>query len=432
MRKATAELILKDPDRFAHHDRVFLNNPVVMQGMGLAPLVVLATSGQNAVMLAAAVALLLVPSRVLACLLSRLFPLNSENPAPEELQKKLLPRALVYSLSASVVYLAAYPILNAVFGTSLLTLGIYLPLLVVEPLLTYRFGRVQETLHKAVSKGLRITVGYALLLMLLGCVREWLALGTGFGTPVGQRLYRAGRAVRRVACTGSSAQGLSGTGSAQPCGCACTEGGGRRAMRDVVNAWVVFFGYAVLAVFAQNAIFTRALGVSRLVQLVGDDRTSSWLFGLQLCITQVLVAPLTWYAGSWIVSLENRAQLRPLVYVAAIAVVCTAEELVLGLGRRLPLAGKLLRIVPVAALNSCVLGTVLVERTQSFTLMQSLGFGLGSGVGYLLAVLLVTEAQHRLRSKAIPSAFRGLPITLVYIGVLALAIYGFTGHSVIL
>ena len=200
-------------------------------------------------------------------------------------------------------------------------------------------------------------------------------------------------------------------------------------MRDVVNAWVVFFGYAVLAVFAQNAIFTRALGVSRLVQLVGDDRTSSWLFGLQLCITQVLVAPLAWYAGSWIVPL---AQLRPLAYVAAIAVVCTAEELVLGLGRRLPLAGKLLRIVPVAALNSCVLGTVLVERTQSFTLMQSLGFGLGSGVGYLLAVLLVTEAQHRLRSKAIPSAFRGLPITLVYIGVLALAIYGFTGHSVIL
>ena len=50
----------------------------------------------------------------------------------------------------------------------------------------------------------------------------------------------------------------------------------------------------------------------------------------------------------------------------------------------------------------------------------------------VLAVLLVTEARHRLRSRAIPKAFRGLPITLVYIGVLALAIYGFTGHSVIL
>ena len=55
MRRATAELIVKDPNKFAHHDRVFLNNPVVMQGMGLAPLVVLATSGQNAVMLAVAI-----------------------------------------------------------------------------------------------------------------------------------------------------------------------------------------------------------------------------------------------------------------------------------------------------------------------------------------------------------------------------------------
>ena len=187
MRRATAELIVKDPDKFAHHDRVFLNNPVVMQGMGLAPLVVLATSGQNAGMLAVAVALLLVPSRVLACLLSRLVPLHDEDPAPETLQKKLLPRALVYGFSTAVVYLAVYPILNMLFSTSLLSLGIYLPMLTVEPLLTYRFGRVQETLHKAVSKGLRITVGYALLLMLLGCVREWLALGTVFGTPVGQR-----------------------------------------------------------------------------------------------------------------------------------------------------------------------------------------------------------------------------------------------------
>ena len=190
-------------------------------------------------------------------------------------------------------------------------------------------------------------------------------------------------------------------------------------MRDVVTTSAVFFSYALLAVFAQNAVFTRALGVSRLVQLVGDDRTSSWLFGIQLCITQVLVTPFAWYAGSRIAPLANRAQLRPLVYIASIAVVCVLEHAVL-------------RIVPLAGLNSCVLGTVLVERTQSFTLGQSLGFGLGSGLGYVLAVLLVTEARHRLRSKAIPEAFRGLPITLVYIGVLALAIYGFTGHSVIL
>ena len=142
-------------------------------------------------------------------------------------------------------------------------------------------------------------------------------------------------------------------------------------MKEVVSSSAVFFSYALLAIFAQNAVFTRALGVSRMVQLVGDDRTSSALFGMMLCITQVLVAPVAFLAGRFIAPLDNRAQLRPLVYIASIAVVCLAE-------------------------------------------------------------LLVTEARHRLRSKAIPKAFRGLPITLVYIGVLALAIYGFTGHSVIL
>lgn len=202
-------------------------------------------------------------------------------------------------------------------------------------------------------------------------------------------------------------------------------------MREVLNAVGLFFSYAVLAIFAQNAIFTRGLGVSRLVQLVGDDRTSSGWFALMLCVTQVLVAPLAFFAGGRIAPLENRAQLRPLVYLACIALVCLFEYLVLRLVKG-PRSGLLIRILPLAALNSCVLGTVLVERTQSFTLGQSLGFGLGSGLGYLLAVMLVTEAKNRLRSRAIPAAFRGLPITLVYIGVLALAIYGFTGHSVIL
>ena len=202
-------------------------------------------------------------------------------------------------------------------------------------------------------------------------------------------------------------------------------------MSDVLHLVGVFFSYAVLAIFAQNAVFTRGLGVSRLVQLVGDKRTSSWWFALMLCITQVLVAPLAFYAGRLLAPLPNRAQLRPVVYLACIAVVCLFELVVLKLAKG-PRSGQLIRILPIAAVNSGVLGTVLVERTQSFTLEQSIGFGLGSGLGYLLAVMLVTEAQNRLRSRAIPEAFRGLPITLIYIGVLALAIYGFTGHSVIL
>lgn len=183
MKQRKAEAILRDPGRYAHHDRIFLNNPVVMQGMGLAPLVVLATSGKNALMLAVAVALLLTPSRVLSFGLSKLVPLQ-EHAGEEELRAKLLSRGLIYCGTASVVYLAVYPVLERLFGVGLLTLGIYLPLLVVEPLLIYRYARVQETLRKAVSKGVRVTVGYAVILLLVGCIREWLAAGTVFGLPV--------------------------------------------------------------------------------------------------------------------------------------------------------------------------------------------------------------------------------------------------------
>ena len=164
---------------------------------------------------------------------------------------------------------------------------------------------------------------------------------------------------------------------------------------------------------------------------VGDEWTNSLLFGLLLCDTQFLVAPVGWLAGGWTASFGLPASFRPLVYMACIAVVSGVEMALLYL-LRLPWKRQLLRILPLAALNSCVLGTLLLGRTQNFTLTQALGFGLGSGVGYLMAVLLVTEAQNRLRSQAIPSAFRGMPITLIYIGVLALAIYGFTGHTVIL
>jgi electron transport complex protein RnfE len=168
MNPRKAELLQNEPARFAHHDRVFLNNPVVMLGMGLAPLVVMATSGRNALMLAAAVVLLLTPTRVLASILLRSV-------------RQLLPRSIGYFVVAAVVYFGVYQLLERVFGTELLTLGIYLPMLCAEPLIVYRAGSRPEPVRKALSKGVRVTAGYVLVLLILGCVREAMASGTVFG-----------------------------------------------------------------------------------------------------------------------------------------------------------------------------------------------------------------------------------------------------------
>ena len=81
-----------------------------------------------------------------------------------------------------------------------------------------------------------------------------------------------------------------------------------------------------------------------------------------------------------------------------------------------------------ATFNTCLLGTLLISSVQNFNFAQTLGFALGSGIGYVLAVAVVMGGEKRLESEKIPAMFRGLPITLLYIGILALAIYGFTGH----
>ena len=48
----------------------------------------------------------------------------------------------------------------------------------------------------------------------------------------------------------------------------------------------------------------------------------------------------------------------------------------------------------------------------------------------MLALLVVREGARKLDNENVPETFRGLPVTLLYIGILALAIYGFTGHLI--
>lgn len=203
-------------------------------------------------------------------------------------------------------------------------------------------------------------------------------------------------------------------------------------MSEVLHASATFFLYATLAIFAQNALFARGIGVSRVIQLIGDDDTSSERFGLMLVLVCTLNAPLAWVVNRLAETLPLRSALRPLGYVLCTCAVCGALYLVLSRVHGLPRGEQLCAMLPNVGFNTCVAGTLLVATTQDFTLVQSIGFGLGSGLGFFLAVLLVAEARRRLQNGEVPQAFRGLPIVMIYIGILALAIYGFTGHAVII
>lgn len=198
-------------------------------------------------------------------------------------------------------------------------------------------------------------------------------------------------------------------------------------MTEVLKAISTFFGYAVMAVFAQNAVCTRALGVSRLVQMAGDNSVGSRMFGALLCALQFISALLGYFVNRLFMGWSFWTYLRPLgmvicstaaFFVVLFLIVCFRQD-----G-----AKDIVAVLPMATFNTCVLGTLLVSTTQSFSLGQSLGFALGSGAGYVMAVHVVRMWRIHAHNEAIPATFRGMPIILLYIGILALAIYGFTGH----
>ncbi|MDO5601691.1 MAG: Rnf-Nqr domain containing protein [Oscillospiraceae bacterium] len=193
-----------------------------------------------------------------------------------------------------------------------------------------------------------------------------------------------------------------------------------------------FFVYALAAIFAQNAVFSRSLGVSRLLKLVDDPAMDTLLFSGLLCIVQVLSSMIGYGLNQlflpWTLG-DGRWYLRPVLLVAA--TVITFFIVMFAVATIFKKRKSLTRVaaaLPAATFNCCVLGTLLLMANKNYTLLQTLGFALGTAVGYMLAALLVAESQRTLHSRNLPQSFRGLPATLVYLGILALALYGFTGQ----
>lgn len=158
-------------DRLSRRDRVFLNNPVVMQGLGLASIVVPATSLKNATIMAVGVLLLLTPTRMLATYIGQRVGFKF--------------RAVIYALTSGIVFAAVAYIIDLIFGTSAMSVGIYLPLMVMEPLIIKRYeSPKRERLSTSFKKGMITTAGFCLVLFLIASIREILATGNLGGVEV--------------------------------------------------------------------------------------------------------------------------------------------------------------------------------------------------------------------------------------------------------
>lgn len=164
MKDRSSRFFADNMDRLSRWDRVFINNPVIMQGLGIAAIVIPATSLRNALVLAFAVLILLTPTRMIATAIGQHVGYKA--------------RAVIYALTAGLVYILVAYLTDLVFGTTVANVGIYLPLLVVEPLILKRFeSPKKERLFTSFKKGIITTIGYCLVLFLVAGLREFLAVG---------------------------------------------------------------------------------------------------------------------------------------------------------------------------------------------------------------------------------------------------------------
>lgn len=207
----------------------------------------------------------------------------------------------------------------------------------------------------------------------------------------------------------------------------------------VLRGALQFISYMGLAIFAENIILARALGVTRLLKLVPDHKAPVWDFGLPLILVMGLSAPLGWAAHNLLFPwLRNYlpawlpiSALRPLVYLScgSAAMIVTWLLLFLLPRRHRQACHSQLTLT---GFSTAVLGTLLICANQNYTTLQSIAFGIGSALGYVFIIFVVREGRRRLRSKDVPAIFQGLPSSLIYIGILSLAIYGLVGHAVVL
>lgn len=184
---------------------------------------------------------------------------------------------------------------------------------------------------------------------------------------------------------------------------------------------------ALTAIVFENTLFSRALGIGRVLSLA-EKPHRLMQFGAAITFVTTLASALAYPLRLFHLSRVTRFPFEPLLYLAVMLLVYGAALLV---GRALGLLSESLRAqLPLAVFNCAVLGTLILGTRENMGFLPFVGFGLGSGIGFTAAAAIVHSGNRALAKLDIPDAFRGLPAQLIYIGILSMAIYGFTGHSI--
>ena len=181
----------------------------------------------------------------------------------------------------------------------------------------------------------------------------------------------------------------------------------------------------IAAAITNNLVLTYFLGICPFIG-VSNKLESAFGMGMATTIDMTLAATVTWLINHYLLVPFH---IEFLEYVTFILTIASLVQLVEMFIRKI--APELYRALgiylPLITTNCAILGLTLFVVLRSYSFVEAVIFGFGSGVGFTLALVLMAGIREELEFADVPESFQGTAITLIIAGLLALAFMGFGG-----
>ena len=192
---------------------------------------------------------------------------------------------------------------------------------------------------------------------------------------------------------------------------------------------------AVKAIFVENILLAFFLGMCSYLAVSKRVDTAIGL-GIAVVFVQTITVPVNWAIYNFLLRPDALAwaglegtDLRYLGLIFYIATIAAMVQIVeMAIDRYSPKLYNALGIfLPLIAVNCAILGGSLFMVERDYSLPQAAVFGVGSGVGWMLAIVSMAAIRQKLRTANVPGPLRGLGITFITTGLIAMGFMLFSG-----
>jgi electron transport complex protein RnfA len=189
-------------------------------------------------------------------------------------------------------------------------------------------------------------------------------------------------------------------------------------MKELV---VLFLGL----IFVNNFVFARFLGLCPYMG-VSRKMTDSIGMGLAVIFVLLLSAVSAWCIQAYVLLPLHLEFLQTIVFILVIATLVQLVEMVLM--KFSPALYRALGIyLPLITTNCIILAVALINVREGNGLLKTVVTTLGAGLGFMLALVLMSSIRERLDTTDVPEALKGEPIAFIVAGLIAIAFMGFSG-----